>query len=259
MRQGAFTKEDAFYYKHQDTYDPYAGGSYTFKRFYEENYLQLIEQLKMLGLNRTSRILTVGVGPGNPDLEMGLRETQHIVGVDVSQRALGLCQRRFPEALLTLASAHALPFPEGFFDFVLFVLVVHHLTGQHIDGLERSLIHYALDETRRVLSCGGTVLCLEPNLLFPSTFAIYPINYVMQKLRPGWRGLVPTERNISPFQLRALFGQHGFTKFRYRATTFANSKLPKPVFDWILEKEIKLRQNQILRNFGVFTLAWAQK
>lgn len=259
MTEAAFAQEDAFYSKHAETYAPYTGRSYTFKRFYEANYARFMEQLKTLGLGSTSHVLTVGVGPGNPDLELSLRETRHMVGLDVSQRALTLCKRRFPAAMLTAGSAHALPFPDGVFDFVLFVLVIHHLTGQRVRGLTRPLIHHALGEVSRVLKHNGTVLCLEPNMLFPTTLAIYPINSLMQKLKPGWRGLVPTERNISPFRLRLLFREHGFTKFEYRASTFANSKLPRPIFDWILKREINLRQHHVLRNFGVFTLAWAQK
>lgn len=258
-RETVFVDEDAFYREHHERYDPYEGKSYAFKRFYQENYAQLIRQLKTFGLNRKSRILTVGVGPGNPDLELTTQETQHVFGLDVSQRALELCKRRFPDVMLSLASAHALPFPDGFFDFVLFVLVVHHLTGQQPIGFQRPIIHQALDEAKRVLRREGAVLCLEPNMLFPSTLAIYPVNSVMQKIKPGWRGLVPTERNISPFQLKALFREHGFMAFSYRATTFANLRLPKPIFDWVLEKETKLRQNFVFRNFGVFTLAWARK
>lgn len=259
MHEEAFVREEAFYRNHPEAYEPYVGMPENFREFYEQNYRQLLEAMSNRGLRRSSRILTIGVGPGNRDLELILKESDHVVGLDVSEKALAICKRRFPNAACVLGSSHAVPFRDASFDFVLFVLVIHHLTGQKVSGLAQKVVDYALPEARRVLRDDGTVFCLEPNVLFPSTLAIYPVNAAMQRLKPGWRGLVPTERNISPFRLRRLLKRYGFSRVDFKATTFANSKLPRPIFRWLMTKEEGLRDHWLLRHFGVFTLVAGQK
>lgn len=259
MSERLWKAEDEFYRKHSDAYVPYEKKSRNFADFYEENYHQLMQCMKRNGLVKGSRVLTVGIGPGNRDTELLLAEGASLYGFDVSEKALRLCRTRFPEVILTKCSGHELPFKEESFDFVCFILVVHHMTGQVLRNLPKVLAEYAVAEAFRVLQKGGKIVCLEPNVLYPSTCAIYPINSVMQRIKPGWRGMVPTERNISPFRLRELLLRHGFSQIQYHATTLANSKMPRPIFLWLRRRESRLREHAIFKHFGVFTLIYGEK
>jgi ubiquinone/menaquinone biosynthesis C-methylase UbiE len=230
-----------------------------FCQFREKVNGELIKEILHNGLHNESKLLSIGIGPGNKDTELLLNNCNHIFGFDISPKALRVCKQRYPQTILINGSGDALPFKDNIFDFTCFNAVVHHMTGQSLNGKRRKLIHYALDEAYRVLRPGGCIFCLEPNMLYPSTLAIYPINSIMQKIKPGWRGLVPTERNIPPQKLRWLLQSHGFSEIEYHATTFANEKLPSRIFQWMRDREDKFRYNKVLKNFGVWTIITARK
>lgn len=87
--------------------------------------------------------LDVGVGAGaylRPLLRMG-----PAFGVDASLAFLEVARRRFPEAVLFLAKAEALPFPSGVFQGVAFGPTLNELRDPH-----RGLL-----EAYRVLQPGG--------------------------------------------------------------------------------------------------------
>lgn len=248
--------EDQWYDYLDDAGKKVSSNYYQFREKINANF---IENILSKGLNNDSRTLSIGIGAGNRDTELLLNNCNHIIGFDISPRALRVCKERYPKAILINGSGDSMPFKDNIFDFTCFIAVVHHMTGQYLMGKKRKLIHYALDEAYRVLRPGGSIFCLEPNMLYPSTLAIYPINSIMQKIKPGWRGLVPTERNISPQKLRWLLQSHGFSNIEYHATTFANAKFPNRLFNWIRDREDKLRYNTILKNIGIWTIFTARK
>jgi len=173
--------------------------------------------LRRMGITDVHLVLTVGCGTGN-DLETILPVTKHIVGIDIAASAVR--QFRVSSGLAGyVADCGQMPFLDGSIDAVVVSGLLHHLAGH--DGLQPYL-----REFRRVLRPGGALLVVEPNLLYPVQWILFPVNRVMQKLKPGWRGLVPHERPLGPrFMLREV-RRAGFTVTRYTSSTFLHNRLP---------------------------------
>lgn len=94
------------------------------------------------------RLLDVGCG----DARFLGDAVQHVegFGVDISPRALAHGRRMVPDARFTVASADALPFPDGRFDCVTLLDVIEHVR----DDAEMRV----LTEARRVLRPGGRLV-----------------------------------------------------------------------------------------------------
>lgn len=105
-----------------------------------------------------SRVLDLGCGPGG--FTAVLAETaREVVGLDVSPAWVETARRTLEERGLpgtaVTGSGSALPFPDGAFDVVSLVDVIHHLDEP--EGVLR--------EVHRVLRKGGRLLIFEPNKL----------------------------------------------------------------------------------------------
>ncbi len=106
------------------------------------------------------RILEVGIGSGSnvgwirDHLPAGVRF--ELWGVDLAEGMIRLCERRWSEPFLRLAmaDAHALPFPDGFFD-----RVVHIGATNNYRDPER-----ALAEMGRVARAGTPVVVVDERL-----------------------------------------------------------------------------------------------
>jgi len=102
-------------------------------------------------LHTSARVLDAGCGTGGYLrwlLERGTFDSS--AGVDVAAAAVELARERVPEAELHVAPLSALPFPDETFD-----LAVTNDVVQHVDESE---IGRSIDELRRVLRPGGTLL-----------------------------------------------------------------------------------------------------
>jgi ubiquinone/menaquinone biosynthesis C-methylase UbiE len=109
-----------------------------------------------LSLQPGDRVLEVGCGTGVdlPALVAAVRPGGRLVGIDMSELAIGQAAQRMasvPEAELLVADAHELPFAAGAFD------------GCRVD---RTMLHLAdpdraLRELRRVLAHGGRLVINE--------------------------------------------------------------------------------------------------
>lgn len=100
----------------------------------------------LAGAGPGTRLLDIGCGAGAL-LARAAADGLVVSGVDVERRALAMAGRAAPEAALTVADAHELPFDDGGFDLVTLVQVLEHLTNPV----------RALREAGRVCAPGGVV------------------------------------------------------------------------------------------------------
>ena len=177
----------------------------------------IARDLRETAHDRDPRILSVGTGTGN-ELPLLASVSSRIVMLDLSILALQRLREKWPY-LAFHADARRLPFADGSFDILVASGLLHHIVGY--DDLATPL-----SEWRRVLSDGGSLIILEPNSLYPVQWIMNPVNRVMQIVRPGWRGLVPHERPLSPWTLTRSFQKAGFSRVQTRAATFLHNRMP---------------------------------
>jgi ubiquinone/menaquinone biosynthesis C-methylase UbiE len=73
------------------------------------------------------------------------------VGIDNSEKMIGIAKEKYPEADFRTASGLDIPFPDSSFDKVYGIAVLHHIPG-------RELRLAFLEESRRVLKEGGNLV-----------------------------------------------------------------------------------------------------
>jgi len=102
-----------------------------------------------------ARVLDDGCGTGYGTALLAERLRGTTVGVDVSEDAIGFARGSFasPDVRFEVADAARLPFEDAVFELVVSVEVVEHLERQEA----------YLDEARRVLVPGGTLVLTTPN------------------------------------------------------------------------------------------------
>jgi SAM-dependent methyltransferase len=101
-----------------------------------------------VGVDRDSRVLDVGCGPGG--LATALAEIvgqENVAAVDPSQPFVSVCRARLPTADVRVAAAEELPFEDDSFDAAFAQLVVNFMTDA-----ERGV-----GEMKRVVKPGGTI------------------------------------------------------------------------------------------------------
>jgi SAM-dependent methyltransferase len=100
------------------------------------------------------RLLDVGCGDGTIG---GAIHASSVIGIDISPRCAKLARRRGVRALVADAG-RGLPFPDGYFDTVYCIDVLHHL-GPDWQPILRELV--------RVLAPGGALAIVEPDARNP--------------------------------------------------------------------------------------------
>lgn len=135
-----------------------SGGFYD--RFWSEKQLNLAERMKqatrlavlsrLIGSrSQCERTLVVGCGAGD---ELHL-VSNSLVGLDISGAAIREAKRRFPEAILIVSDAQAIPFSDNVFDCVICSEVLEHLPAPES----------CVAEMARVLVPGGRCVVSVPN------------------------------------------------------------------------------------------------
>ena len=146
-------------------------------------------------------VLDVGCGTGQ-SRQLYIRHAARYVGLDLSDEAIAIARRRFPDSAWVAANARALPFPAGGFDVVAFSSVLHHVPD----------FPAALREAARVLRPGGWAFAFDPNLLHP---AMALFRHPRSPLYSS-EGVSPDERPLLPWVLRDAFRAAGFVDLRQR-------------------------------------------
>jgi len=150
-------------------------------------------------LGHGSKILDLGCGACNNAQYMAQRGFD-VYGIDFSHKAIDFCRRRFNALTLSgdfrTGSLDAIPFPHSFFDSVVSLAVMDHVTLATAAATCR--------EIKRVLTTTGTVLF---------TFAPFPVdNKIIDEAEVLPDG---TMKFIYGVQKGMLFRQYSDSEIRY--------------------------------------------
>lgn len=88
---------------------------------------------------RDARILEVGCNLGTQLLLLQLMGFSNLYGVEIQDYALSRAKERFPGAVLTQASAFAIPYPDRFFDLVFTSGVLIHIAPEDLPRALREI------------------------------------------------------------------------------------------------------------------------
>ena len=226
----------------------YGGFSYN-ARFWEPVVPTIQEHY---GLSSASSLLDVGCAKG-----FMLHDFARLIpgitvkGVDVSEYAIAhAIEDARPH--VKVADARELPFQDNSFDGLVVCETLHHIAGY--DDLTPYLLEF-----KRVLVKQGWLIVVEPNSYYPVQWLLGPINRIMQRVRPRWRGLVPHERPLSPHFLVRQFKHAGFADSAYFSTTFMHNRFPLSLSQLISSWEDNLRFRYPLKLFGWCVCVYGQK
>lgn len=194
-------------------------------------------------------LLDVGCGTGQ-SRAIYIQHCQQYTGLDLSETAIEMAKRKFPESTWQVGDATKLSFPESSFDVVAFSSVLHHIPDFSL----------ALAEARRVLRPGGQVFAFDPNLLHP---AMALFRWPKSPLYSP-NGVSPNERPLLPKELRRAFTSAGLVDIRQRCQADLPYRAVAPKFlnaclslynagDWLMAR------TQLDRIFGTFVLTGARK
>ncbi|HKE00116.1 MAG TPA: methyltransferase domain-containing protein, partial [Planctomycetota bacterium] len=184
--------------------------------------------------------LDMGCGLGHQCVAMRERGYR-VVGLDASQQLLQ--GARASGAVVALGDARSLPFPDGTFDFVYAVGMLHHLPDADAQAA-------ACREAARVLKPGGSFLVHETNTRNP-LFRFY-MGYVFPILKTIDEG---TERWIEPARWTSLDGLE-LVKVRY--FTFLPDTIPRALLGPMLALERRLEAGP-LAGYAVHYMAHLRK
>ena len=94
------------------------------------------------------KVLDLGCGNGR-FFELFKDKNVDYLGVDSSEKLIGIASTKYPQAKFQLADALSLPFPNNQFDKIYSIAVLHHIPSKE---LRLSF----LEEAKRVLKSGGS-------------------------------------------------------------------------------------------------------
>ena len=210
----------------------------------------IAEVLRRVGCTARSLVLCIATGTG-AEIPFVRKVSERIVATDISTAALRQFKTQWPY-LTFEAEAGKLPFKAGCFDAVVVSGLLHHIVGY------AALPPY-LTEFMRVMRAGGHLIAVEPNAWYPVQWLLGPINRIVQRIRPGWRGLVPHERPLSPHFLLRQFEVCGLACVDYLSTTFVHNRFPKPLSERVIAWEKNFKARTPFRFFGWWVLVWGRK
>ncbi|MCS5712140.1 methyltransferase domain-containing protein [Candidatus Berkiella aquae] len=189
--------------------------------FTDEANNKIIHTLEtLLALEPGARLLDLGCGSGIFTQLLQARG-YHCVGLDLSQKLLGLGKQQTPAIDYVQADVEALPFASESVDYVILSCLVHHLPNPK----------RCAEEVFRVLKPNGKYVAFDPNRLNPFMY-LY-----RDRSSPFYssKGVTENERPVLPKQVQSVFTQAGLEAashfvdglaFRYVASGAARGILP---------------------------------
>jgi len=131
-----------------------------------EDIFETVEQLK------PGKILDAGCGRGFYSHSLSLFPfVKEIHGVDINTEYISIAKKHCTDKKikLTKASLCSLPYPDDYFDYIVFSEVLEHISDEE----------KALNELRRVLKKGGIMSITVPHDNYP--FLWDPLNWLLEK------------------------------------------------------------------------------
>jgi SAM-dependent methyltransferase len=172
------------------------------------------------GLPRSTRILEVGAGTGLQTIAL-IQSFDDVVAIDISAELLEVARRRAPGASYRVMDAHRPDFPDGSFDAIVGVSILHHLDWD-----------YALSNYLRLLRPGGLLRFSEPNLVNPQIF--------LQKNIPWIKRLAgdsPDEYAFSKWRIGRSLATAGYLDISITPFEFLHPSTPMRLISLILKIE----------------------
>lgn len=120
-----------------------------------------------------ARVLDVGCGNGRL-VKLFDNHTVSYTGIDASVGQVAWARKNHPAGRFMVGDTLHLPFPDGQFDAVFMIAVLHHIPS-------RALRKRALEEARRVLKPGGVFIMTNWDR-YNLRYAGYLIRYTLLKL-----------------------------------------------------------------------------
>jgi SAM-dependent methyltransferase/glycosyltransferase involved in cell wall biosynthesis len=130
--------------------------------FFAERKVQLLKSLARLYVGELGQasVLDVGCGAGTTDRYL-VEQVGSLCGVDVSEEMLALARQKVKGARFEWYDGEKLPYPDGAFDIVVAICVLHHVPPPRRPDF--------LAELNRVARVGGLIVVFEHNPANPLT------------------------------------------------------------------------------------------
>lgn len=207
--------------------------------FYDQVYYQEAKQsdnvsrhyhalAAKIGLKSGDKLLDIACGTGTW-LKVALDFGADIHGIDISVRAIEICQNQFPNYTINVGIAENIKFPDAFFDVITCLGSLEHFLDQS----------KALKEMIRVAKPDARYLILVPNAGF-LTYRLGLFNGTQQQT------VKETIKSLDEWQV--LFEQQGLTIVSRWADFHILSK------DWIMRKPYILMVPRIIQ--ALLLLIW---
>jgi SAM-dependent methyltransferase len=193
------------------------------------------------GLPRKARVLEIGTGTGLQTAAL-LNAFENVVGIDISPDLLAIAERRAPGGHYCVMDGHRPDFPDGSFDAIVGVSVLHHLDWD-----------MALENYHRLLRPNGIVRFSEPNLFNPLVFVIKSIPWIKCKA-----GDSPDEYAFTRWRIRRSLVRAGFTDIVIRPFEFLHYATPERWIPLVLKIENLVSRSPI-REIGASLLIDARR
>jgi ubiquinone/menaquinone biosynthesis C-methylase UbiE len=155
-------------------------------KWYDSYFESINQGLRLLGLRmflpkKGMSILDVGCGTGS-FLEFYQRYQCKLSGIDLSPAMMAIARERLGgSAELHLGSGTEMPFPDGSFDLVVSMLVLHEMDHPVRMG--------TLSEIKRVMKTNGKVLLIDFNPVKPRGLEGWRTKLVilLSEIAAGWK------------------------------------------------------------------------
>jgi ubiquinone/menaquinone biosynthesis C-methylase UbiE len=111
---------------------------------------QIFVKIRQFSKLDGQRVLEIGCGDGRIS-EFLVHHTDKLVGIDPDEEKIKKARDNIPKGKFRVGSGENLEFSNGYFDFVIFALSLHHQDSRK-----------SLREAARVLKDEGSILVIEP-------------------------------------------------------------------------------------------------
>ena len=173
----------------------FGGREHSFYIDVKRNEILRLASAKFGDLGRLDVLdLGCGIGAYHPGLEGKFRQLH---GIDVSAQSVEVARRKHPFVEYASFDGGDLPYPDGRFDLVFTICVMHHVPPAHWRDFVR--------EMHRLLKPGGLALVFEHNPYNPAT------QYIVRSC-----DIDKDATLLRPVQTRRLFAEAGVSAVRTR-------------------------------------------